>query len=203
MCAYFSPDDEIEPFESQVIAPLVVALAPAQSSDDGDASESPSSAGAVPANGPHDTTTSAAVQRSVQLQSEVIDSTSMWRVYLRAIDSYVCCTVVFRCALQPDNTLWIVGSYVPCQAPDGSWITNERLGSTKCADQAWAMPAECREPSKSRDQARAARIMVVDPAGSPPGSCEAAPLAPSSTEDNSELEEQLDLMSANELLNLL
>lgn len=203
VCAYFSPDDEIEPFESQVIAPLVVALAPSQSSDDDDdASQAPSSAGAVPANGPHDTTTSATVQRSVDLQSEVIDSTSMWRVYLRAIDSYVCCTVVFRCALQPDNALWIVGSYVPCQAPDGTWIT-ERRGSTKCADQARDMPAELREPSQSRDQARAARIMVVDPAGSPPGSCEAAPLAPNSTEDNSELEEQLDLMSANELLNLL
>ena len=109
--AYFSPDDEIEPFESQVIAPLVVALAPSQSSDDDDdASQAPSSAGAVPANGLHDTTTSATVQRSVDLQSEVIDSTSMWRVYLRAIDSYVCCTVVFRCALQPDNALWIVGA---------------------------------------------------------------------------------------------
>ena len=67
------------------------------------------------------------------LHSEIVDSTSLWRIFLRAIDAYVCCTIVFRCALLRDGTVWVVGSYEPLRAPDGSWVTERPCQAARLA----------------------------------------------------------------------
>ena len=54
------------------------------------------------------------------LRSEVTDSSGRWRVLLGAAGP-VCCSIYFRCMLHR-GAMWIVGSYTPQQAADGSWV---------------------------------------------------------------------------------
>ena len=146
--AHFSPESEIQPFETEVIFPLIASLAPAPASDDdGEASGEASgeargealafaaddllAAGGLGKEG----SAAAALQQppACDLHSEIVDSTSLWRIFLRAIDAYVCCTIVFRCALLRDGTVWVVGSYEPLRAPDGSWVTERPCQAARLA----------------------------------------------------------------------
>ena len=215
VCSHFSPEDELQTFETEVIAPLVAALAPAHSSEEApEAEEAPAAEGAVSV---ADLDSGSAIITSHQtsdLHSEIVDSTSMWRIYLRSVDAYVCCAIVFRCALQRDGTIWIVGSYQPCQAPDGSWITERPTASCappQLANADQQMP-ERKEVEKSR-RAKAARTVGAVEASqgaveSPMAEASQAAISmiaaasTSSAEDDGRLEEQLEFMSASELLSL-
>ena len=237
VCTHFSPDDEILPFETKVIGPLVAALAPTPTSD-GDASDEDASDEALPAGallaggsavqGSASAAEGAASQQASDLQSEVVDSTSMWRIYMRSIDAYVCCTVVFRCALLRDGTMWVVGSYQPIRAVDGAWVTErvtERPEAAKPAPpgrltgpaqgQDPPPPAEHEpEPGGGGRRAKAARRCTVGAGVDAPGAggtgslaeatqvAVAGSSAPAEFDGEQPLEEQLELMSANELLSL-
>ena len=224
VCAHFSPDDEIMDFETEVIAPLVAALAPAPAAsdacDDEDASASlcPSevaSDSGRPSEVASDQSGSAsAAPLALNLQSEVVDCSKMWRIYMRAIDSYVCCHVLFRCAVRHDGSTWIAGSYTPRQAPDGSWLTERPplKPAPKPAPKP-ALPSRLQQagPGSRSKAARTARPEGVPPAAVGVASTETAvPIAlagagtsASANGDGAELlEERLELMSANEVLSL-
>ena len=145
--ALFSPEDEIEPFERDVVGKLLGSLAPvhartsqSQSTDLPEA-EAGAEGTAAPEVGP--------------LHSEVVDASRAWRLRFKPEDAssedvWVCCKVVMRCAvLRGGEEVWMVGSYLPQAHSDGSWVTpNEAARRAPTADDA----VPCRPPSQPISQ---------------------------------------------------
>ena len=111
--ALFSPAEEIEPFGREVYSALFAGLAPtddlgASGAEDEEAAPEPAVAA---------------------LHSEIIDSTSAWRVRLSSTE-LVSCNIVFRCAvLRGGAEVWVVGGYMPQPQSDVSWRTSGESGS--------------------------------------------------------------------------
>ncbi|KAL1523221.1 hypothetical protein AB1Y20_018173 [Prymnesium parvum] len=106
----FSPRDEVEAFDKNIINPLVTSLMPTSFQGASFASD--------------DEECESDARQSAPLMSELKDSTSLWRVYYRPAGCFVCCSVEFRCAVsRGGGEMWIVGKYSPLRAPNGSWLT--------------------------------------------------------------------------------
>ena len=153
-CALFAPADEVEPFEREVVGALVAALAPALGGDSGAASMEIAAADADAIVEP------AGAQPT--LHSEIVDGTRLWRLRLlqgaagqaQAGDEWVVCKVVMRCAvLRGGEEVWMVGSYVPQIAADGSWVTSKEAPRPKTA----ADRASCGATSTSKPPPRKRR----------------------------------------------
>lgn len=126
--ALFSPDDEVEPFEREVVGKLFAGLG----ESDGASTTSVAAADADAVG------ESAGAQAT--LHSEIVDGTSLWRLRLQGAPvevgdvEWVVCKVVMRCAvLRGGEEVWMVGSYVPQIAADGSWVTSKEMSADRAS----------------------------------------------------------------------
>ena len=161
--ALFSPNEEKEPFEQKVYAALFAALAPASGSE-------LDATGAI--TGALQAEPTAEVEQVAQphaLHSEVVDDTSLWRVRLRESDDYLCCTVVFRCAvLRGGAEVWVAGCYKPHRGHEGLWTSNATRRSadhTREFASSESLPRKRRTKSQDtvRHQPSAGQAWVIDP----------------------------------------
>lgn len=149
--ALFTPATEIEPFEREVVGALFATLAPELGGESGAASTDGAEADADAVGEP------AAAQPT--LHSEFVDNTRLWHLRLQGAaaqaqvcDEWVVCKVVMRCAvLRGGEEVWMVGSYVPQIAADGSWVTSKEAQRPKAA----ADSASCGAASTSNPPPRA------------------------------------------------
>ena len=197
--ALFTPEEEVEPFERQVVGALFASLAPAL--------ESGAETGVADAVGEP-----AGVQST--LHSEIVDGTSLWRLRqqgtaVQAGDECLVCSVVMRCAvLRGGDEVWMVGSYVPQITVDGSWVTSKEAPrrNQMAADSAscGAAVGELRSVSEPPPRKRRARSCDEDPPLPPTASREPCSPGAAIAELHAEsLLQQLQATSTEEVLRML
>lgn len=204
--ALFSPKDEVEPFECKVISALLEALAPAL------CGESTSASTKVVVTGADAVGELAGAETT--LHSEIVDSTSLWRLRLQgaaveAGDEWVVCKVVMRCAvLHGGKEIWMVGSYMPQITAEGSWVTSKEAPCRKTASErasCGAMVSELASVSKPPPRKRRA-ISCDDDAHEPPPPASREPWSPGGALEElhaDSLLQQLQATSTEEVLRML
>ena len=154
--ALFTPTEEIEPFERRIYSPLFAACFAAAAPADGRGIRA-SAANACEGGEEADEETPETEAVVAALQSEIVDSTSMWRLRLLSQEA-VCCKVVFRCAVLRDGAeLWMAGCYYPQEQSDGSWMTSKPADAHRTSTQN-------RMPSQRQRRKRRAESDVPEPA---------------------------------------
>ena len=176
-CHIFTPADEVERFEREVVAELIETLTPALGGADAEALGE--TAGA--------------------LCSEVVDTTRLWRLRLQdaapraqVCDEWVVCKVVMRMVvLRGGEDVWMVGSYVPQITDDGSWVTSKEPPRAMTA----ASPPRKRRAKSSEEDA-----LEPPPAASP---VPCGPMAALAELHADSLLHQLQATSTEDLLRML
>ena len=176
-CHIFTPADEVERFEREVVAELIETLTPALGGADAEALGE--TAGA--------------------LCSEVVDTTRLWRLRLQdaapraqVCDEWVVCKVVMRMVvLRGGEDVWMVGSYVPQITDDGSWVTSKEAPRAMTA----ASPPRKRRAKSSEEDA-----LEPPPAASP---VPCGPVAALAELHADSLLHQLQATSTEDLLRML
>lgn len=200
--ALFAAADEVEPFEREVVGALFAALAPVLG-DECDATSTEAAATDADASGEQ-----AGAQPT--LHSEIVNSTSLWRLRLQGAavqvdDEHVVCKVVMRCAvLRGGEDVWMVCSYVPQIAADGSWVTSKEAPHAKtAADRASGGATSTSKPPPRKRRAKSCEEDAIEPPPPPASRTPCSPGAAFAELHADALLQQLQATSADEVLRML